>query len=66
MLSSQLANIPALVAGCFIALLQMSCLCMLIPSYDAASEVQLICIDSNYELISCSGLFFFCNLASVL
>lgn len=29
------------------------------PSYAAANDLQLICIDGNYELLSCSGLTYF-------
>ena len=56
----QLANIMSLVDGGFIALSQilraMSLLSANFWSYVAAGDVQLICIDINYELISCSGL----------
>lgn len=59
----QLANVTRLVAGCFITLLQilwaMSLLSANFWSYAVASDVQLICIVINYELISRSGLSYF-------
>lgn len=55
-----LSNVTRLVAGCFIALLQilwaMSLQSANFWSYAAASDVQLICFDINYELVSFSGL----------